>query len=201
MAANHLVGASETDIRDAIEPQADPDQSGSEAEQVKSKSLERIMGIVKRASKRGVHLFQKIDQAKASHGNVHAQARLDVSQTTDAKVAQTGPITFPARYEGAAGYVNIATVGPHASISWRSYEKTSETSWVVPIAEIEDLSKVDGMSFKTKHFVQWALDTESINGLLMITRGDKRFHLTEIVRRDEVFNRLIAIGSQMWEVC
>jgi hypothetical protein len=47
--------------------------------------------------------------------------------------------------------------------------------------------------------VAWATDREIADGILIIDRHGKQYHLTAISLRDELFNRLISIGSQMWE--
>lgn len=158
------------------------------------------MGFVKSNSKRGVSLFHRADKVRAHHGNTHAQARLDLGQTTR-RVPDAGPFKFPARFNKAPGYIHIATAAMTPSVSWRSHDENLETAWVVMVDDIEDLSKVDGMSVKTKHFVQWALDQESVDGLKLKTSSGECYHLDQVVKRDEVFNRLIAMGNQIWEVC
>lgn len=137
---------------------------------------------------------------KADHGNSHAQARLDIGQTTSQKFSPAGPLKFPACYKGTVGYVYIITDAISPYIEWKSYNKSSKTSWTIQIRDIHDLSKVDGMSFKTGQVVRWALDKEAVDGLVVTTSGGERFHLSAVVKRNEVFNRLIALGNQTWEV-
>ena len=47
--------------------------------------------------------------------------------------------------------------------------------------------------------VSWATGREIADGLLIIDKSGKEYTLTAIPLRDELFNRLIAIGAQMWE--
>lgn len=171
-----------------------------DSDEHRSKKIERVMGFFKHNSKRAVNLFNKTDKMRAGRGNTHAQARLDLGQTTR-EVPDAGPYRFPARYNGAAGYLHLATAAATPSVAWQSHDEDLETAWVVMINDIQGISKVDGMSFKTKHFVQWALDKESVNGLKLTTASGGCYHLDPVVKRDEVFNRLIAMGNQIWEVC
>lgn len=56
-----------------------------------------------------------------------------------------------------------------------------------------------GLGWKSKIFVGWATDREIADGLIVTDTMGKEHHLTAIISRDELFNRLVAIGSQMWE--
>lgn len=132
------------------------------------------MGAVKRTSKRGVHMFHAREQSKADDGDVHARERLDLGKTTGKITAPAGPQRFPARYEGKTGYIYLSTTGPTPCMRWTSHDEVSETAaWVLEIAEIDEISKVDGMSFKTKHFVRWTLDKQAVNGIVMIAKGQR----------------------------
>ena len=45
----------------------------------------------------------------------------------------------------------------------------------------------------------WALEKQVVDGLVVRTKLGDEYHLTAVMIRDELFNRLIAMGSQMWE--
>src|ERR1700739_33604 len=64
---------------------------------------------------------------------------------------------------------------------------------------LQEIKKVGGLGWKGKMVVGWATDREIANGILIIDKNDNQKQLTAIVPRDELFNRLIAIGHQMWE--
>lgn len=51
----------------------------------------------------------------------------------------------------------------------------------------------------TKIAVAWATNDEVTDGILIRTTTGEQFHLTAIASRDELFNRLVAIGTQAWE--
>jgi hypothetical protein len=47
--------------------------------------------------------------------------------------------------------------------------------------------------------VGWATDKDIADGIIVRDEQGRELHLTAIALRDEFFNRLIAIGGQMWE--
>ena len=80
---------------------------------------------------------------------------------------------------------------------------------VVPVNDIVALKKV-GMSTVKRTALSWALDSEGAGGTGMEVKVIRRptgiapvedtLELTSIVRRDELFNRLIALGDQRWQM-
>lgn len=45
----------------------------------------------------------------------------------------------------------------------------------------------------------WATSREIADGLIVIDKDGNEKHITAIAQREELFNRLVAIGGQMWE--
>lgn len=85
---------------------------------------------------------------------------------------------------------------------------------VVPIDDVVALKKV-GMSTVKSTALSWALDSEGAGGTgLEVTvkrrmaqpdtpldhNWEQTIPLKSIVRRDELFNRLIAMGEQRWQM-
>jgi hypothetical protein len=64
---------------------------------------------------------------------------------------------------------------------------------------VQEIKKVGGLGWKTKLVVGWATDRDIADGLLIIDKDGNQKQLTAIALRDELFNRLIALGKQMWE--
>jgi hypothetical protein len=64
---------------------------------------------------------------------------------------------------------------------------------------MQEIKKVGGLGWKTKLVVGWATDREIADGLLIVDKGGNQKQLTAIALREELFNRLIALGKQMWE--
>jgi hypothetical protein len=73
-------------------------------------------------------------------------------------------------------------------------------AWTVAIGDVLELRKVGGLGWKSKLIVGWALGSEVVDGIIVKTRGGDELHLTAISTRDDLFNRLISMGGQMWEV-
>ena len=69
----------------------------------------------------------------------------------------------------------------------------------IAIADIAEIKKVGGLGWKTKLVVGWATDREIADGIIVTDKEGGRKHLTAIALREELFNRLIAMGTQMWE--
>ena len=140
------------------------------------------------------------DKAKAKAGIQHAKNRLGVIKHPASSIPPTGPIRFPARYKGKKGHVYITATATTPAVSWTSDIQDVVPSWSVAIAEIEELKKVGGLGWKSKIVVGWALGREVVDGLVIRTKKGKDLHVTAVSMRDELFNRLIAMGSQMWEL-
>lgn len=56
-----------------------------------------------------------------------------------------------------------------------------------------------GLGWKTKLVVGWATSREIADGIIIIDKRGNSRHLTAIGLREELFNRLIAMGNQVWE--
>jgi len=80
---------------------------------------------------------------------------------------------------------------------------------VIPIDDIIALKKL-GLSTVKRTALSWALDSEGAGGTGLEVKVIRRpteleqvhetLELTSIVRRDELFNRLIALGNQQWQM-
>ena len=45
----------------------------------------------------------------------------------------------------------------------------------------------------------WALDREIADGMEIVSKTGEVFTITAMALRDELFNRLVAMGGQKWE--
>lgn len=84
-------------------------------------------------------------------------------------------------------------------MSWTSDLDNIQPAWTVAIEDISDLKKVGGLGWKSKIVVGWSTGSEVVDGLVIKTKQGDDYHLTAIAVRDDLFNRLIAMGNQMWE--
>lgn len=69
-------------------------------------------------------------------------------------------------------------------------------TWCLPFNR---LKKLGGLGWKAKLVVGWALDRELADGVEIVDKNDNHYIVTAMVLRDELFNRLIAMGGQKWE--
>ena len=56
-----------------------------------------------------------------------------------------------------------------------------------------------GLGWKGRIVVGWATDREVKDGIVIVDKSGKEYRVTALKERDELFNRLIAMGNQVWE--
>jgi hypothetical protein len=137
------------------------------------------------------------DRLKATAGAPHAKDRLGVLKHGQDPIS--GPIQFPARFKGKKGHAYITTTATSPAISWTTEKEDIEPIFSIAIADILEIKKVGGLGWKSKLVVGWATDREIADGILIIDNQGTKKLLTAIALREELFNRLVALGAQMWE--
>ncbi|KAI9883449.1 MAG: hypothetical protein M1823_004783 [Watsoniomyces obsoletus] len=201
--------ASHEEIQSAIHPNAEAHQDAVTREQdphKKPKHGRKLLAFFKGTTRAGVSTILGTDRLKASVGDEHAKMRLGVIPDP-IDVAKSGPVDFRARYHGKKGHLYLLSSSSSTPLPkiFFSYESTWEKAvngpvvFEVLIQDIKELKKIGGLGWKSKLVVGWALDRELADGLEVVDRLGKEYQLTAIPLRDELFNRLIAIGGQKWE--
>jgi hypothetical protein len=155
------------------------------------------MALIKGTAKGSVNAALGADKVKAAAGAHHAKARLGAVKSGPDPA--TGPVRFPARYNGQKGHAYITATATTPALSWTSKIEDLDPGLTLTIADIVEIRKVGGLSWKSKIVVGWATDREIANGVLVRDVSGREVHLTALSMRDELFNRLVAMGSQMWE--
>lgn len=210
MNGDHVtLDASHEEIQDAIH--SDPNQKAAESEQAaqekhKHKHGEHILGFFKGTTKTGVETKFGLDKARAKIGSEHARNHLGVLPKPG-ETELSGPVDFKARYHGRKGWVYISTNTPIPTVSFSSSSSdgTGEepekagAKLSVPIQDIKELKKVGGLGWKAKIVVGWATGKTVADGLEIVDRKGTTYKLTAIRLREELFNRLVAMGGQKWE--
>ncbi|KAK6720845.1 hypothetical protein SNK05_003938 [Fusarium graminearum] len=196
----HLEGVSQAEIAAAVQP--DPnilnEDDENDEEKSKHKKSHRIMNFIRTTAKGGVTTALAADKAKAKAGAPHAKNRLGVVKGEQPNPI-TGPIRFPARYKGKKGHAYITATATTPAVSWTIELEDLKPAWTVSIGEIDELKKMGGLGWKSKIIVGWAMGSEIVDGLIIKTKDGQEHHLTAVSMRDQLFNRLISMGSQMWE--
>lgn len=91
------------------------------------------------------------------------------------------------------------------SATLRTLRETAEKArptahFSIQVDAIVSLRKLGGLGWKGKLVVGWALESEVADGIEIETRDGKKYFVTALPRRDELFNRLAAISKDhQWE--
>jgi len=178
----------------------------------KAKKSKRLVGFIKGTTKAGVQSVLGVDRLKATVGSEPAKTRLGVVQPNSGKSGAAaitnksadGPASFHARHHGKKGRLVISTSATTPCVSFERLSdsplKQPEPIFSIAIDDIRELRKIGGLGWKGKLVVGWALGTEVADGLEIVDVHGKREKITAIQRRDEVFNRLIALSDKHhWE--
>ncbi|KAJ7756935.1 hypothetical protein B0H16DRAFT_1537466 [Mycena metata] len=168
----------------------------------------KLVNLVKKGIRGTVHTALGADQVKAKAGSETAKRRLGVLPR---QREMSGPVDFACRYEGKKGHVYIATKATIPCVAFSLDSKIGSLGssargesdlnpiWSIAVGDIAEIRKVGGFGWKARLVVGWALDREIADGLDIVTKRGEVVSLTAMVLRDELFNRLVAMGGQKWE--
>ncbi|KAB8275679.1 hypothetical protein BDV30DRAFT_224810 [Aspergillus minisclerotigenes] len=125
-----------------------------------------------------------------------------------------GPLKFEAKFERKRGTVVIDSSQEQPVLYFTTCQsaklddlrlenqKKSAVLFQIPINEIKELKKTEGLGWKGKLIVELTAGTkDSIDGLV-ISRMEPQYqsyHVTGMRGRNQLFNRLIAMDAQFWE--
>ncbi|ORY61026.1 uncharacterized protein BCR38DRAFT_526516 [Pseudomassariella vexata] len=170
----------------------------------------RILGFFKSTTKGLVKSAIRADAMRAKAGSKPAKARLGAVMTANDNLT-SGPIEFKARYKGHKGHVYISTKATIPAVAFSTdvtIEKVGTVDredlhpgWSIAVSDIKELKKIGGYGWKAKIAVGWSLGREIADGLEITDRMGVVWEVTALPLRDELFNRLIAMGGQKWEAC
>lgn len=178
---------------------------------VKGKRIPKIIDFFRGVSKGAVRTAVGGDHLRAKVTGAHAAKDRLGAIPADGEAPVSGPVEFKARYEGKKGHVYITKKATIPSIGFCVRESRElvgglgeekeqvDPEWSVAIADIVEMKKVGGYGWKAKLVVGWSLGKEINDGLEIVTRDGKRYKITAMPLRDELFNRLVAMGGQKWE--
>jgi len=172
------------------------------------KKSNKIVNFFRSTVKGGVETSIGADRLKAAVGSEHAKNRIGAVPPKNADNT-SGPVEFKSRYDGKKGHLYITTKATIPCIAF-STDKTIEKIgaldredlhplWSIPVGEIKEMRKVGGYGWKAKMIVGWAMGREVADGMVITDRKGVETKLTAIPLRDELFNRLVAMGGQKWE--
>jgi hypothetical protein len=167
----------------------------------------KILGFFKGTTAATVQTAISIDTLKAKAGSAASKNRVGVvPHKRDA--LDNGPIEFQCRYKGHKGHAYITTRATIPCVAF-STDKTIEKigtqeredlhpAWTIAVADIAEMKKVGGYGWKAKLVVGWALSRQIKDGVTITNRQGDSWTVTAMPERDEMFNRLAAMGGQKW---
>lgn len=199
--------ATGSEIHEAIhhDPNEKLVSDAAAAEKPKHRHGEHILGFFKGTTKTGVEAKFGIDKVKAKVGSRTAKNHLGILPKASEQIP-SGPVDFKARYHGHKGWIYISTIGavPSVSFSRTAYDSSvdgeiSDAVFSISIQDIKELKKIGGLGWKSKLVVGWATGKTVADGLEITDKSGNVWRLTAIRLREELFNRLVAMGRQKWE--
>jgi len=198
--------ASHEEIQNAIHKDPNAPAEPEEPKKKKHHTGERVIGFFKGTTKTGVDTKFGIDKIRANLGSEAARNHLGVIPKDD-KIEPMGPVDFKGRYHGSKGWIYVSTNVPTPTISF-SYTSSDGTGqepenakakFSVPIQDIRELKKVGGLGWKSKIVVGWATGKTVADGLEIVDCNGNVYKVTAVRLREELFNRLVAMGGQKWD--
>jgi hypothetical protein len=168
----------------------------------------KILGFFKGTTKGAVKTAIAEDTVRAKMGSRHAKNRLGVVEPKGASLT-SGPVEFKGRHEGSKGHVYITTSATIHCVAFSTDSTIDKTGtanrqdlhplWTVAVSDIVELKKFGGYGWKSKLVVGWSLERGVSDGLEIVTKTGETYKITALPLRDELFNRLVAMGGQKWE--
>jgi len=127
--------------------------------------------------------------------------------------APMGPLKFEAKFERKRGTVVIDSSKEPPLLYFTTQnsgalddlrienQKDSKVLFQIPVTEIRELKKTEGLGWKGKLIVELTVKSKEVaDGLVVCGREvGQCYHLTGMKGRNQLFNRLVAIDAQFWE--
>jgi hypothetical protein len=212
--ADYPLNATEEELDEAMahDPTVPHETGGEDIDKAKDskhgKKGSKILNFFRGTVKGGVETTMTADKVKAAAGSKHAKNRLGAVPAKGEDLT-SGPVEFKCRYDGKKGHVYITTKATIPCIAF-STDSTIEKIgardredlhplWSMPAGDISELRKVGGFGWKAKLVVGWAMGREVADGMVITDRRGDEKRVTAMPLRDELFNRLVAMGGQKWE--
>jgi len=199
------VGATQPDVLDAaLSSVAEKTVHDDNEEKPKHKHLSKVVRLFKGNSKTLVETKLAIDHGRAAVGSEKAKGHLGVLPKTKSLI-YAGPSEFKCRFEGKPGWAVITeSASPSLLFTYddprpRSSKKL-EPVFEIAIKDIKRLKRAAAfVNAAVESFAKFSTDKELLASLEIEDEKEKTWRLTAMPERDELFNRLVAIGDQRWE--
>lgn len=202
--------ASRAEKEYAVMPTLEPIQTpGHQDEGPKHGKLNKLLRVFKGQTKATVEAKLAIDHVRAAAGNEKAKGHLGVLPK-EKNLVYAGPSEFKGRYQGKEGWLYITETAEPYLVFTKADARTAagkspeRAELTIPIKEIKRLKRATAFANKPAEMVAKYSEDHDLLGSLEISTADTNqandvYRFTAIPERDELFNRLVAIGQQRWE--
>ncbi|KAJ5715861.1 uncharacterized protein N7483_013042 [Penicillium malachiteum] len=186
---------------------------GSLEPKPKRRTMLKILKFIRRTIATAIKGHIAFDRAIAIAGAAHTKNLIGMLQRGHFSATPFGPLKFDAKFERKRGAAVIDTSKQPPVLYFTTYQsaglddlriesrKQSSILFQIPVTEIKELKKTEGLGWKRKLIVELTAGSkEAADGLVVI--GDdlgQSYHLTGMRSRNQLFNRLVAIDAQFWE--
>lgn len=179
-------------------------ESKGDDEGPKHKHLSKIVKVFKGQTKAGVDTKLGIDRVRAVAGSEKAKGHVGVLPKEE-QIVYAGPTDFKARYKGKKGWVHITT-GDKPAVVFTTQDKEPVTGLIdkdvevsIAVSDIYILKRAAAFSNKVgEKLTEFSQDRELLSALEIQDAKEKTWRFTALPERDELFNRLVAMGNQRW---
>ncbi|KAJ5667787.1 uncharacterized protein N7477_006357 [Penicillium maclennaniae] len=156
----------------------------------------KLLKFVRRTIATAIRGHIAMDRAMAIAGSAHTKNLLTMLQKRGFVSKPFGPLKFDAKFERKRG----AAVIDSSKEPPRSSRKEKSVLFQIPVTDIRELKKTEGLGWKGKLIVELTAGSkEAADGLVVGGKDGQSFHLTGMRSRNQLFNRLVAIDAQFWE--
>jgi hypothetical protein len=201
--------ASRGDKMDAVLPDPLPQDPTAKDEGPKHKRMSKVLRFFKGETKAVVESKLAVDHVRAAAGSEKAKGHLGVLPK-EKNLVYAGPSDFKARYQGKSGWLYITETEEPLLVFTRrdprpaGAKTVADAEVTIPIKEIKRLKRATAFASMPAEMAASYSEEKQLLGSVEISTADTDqandvYRFTAIPERDELFNRLVAIGQQRWE--
>lgn len=179
----------------------------------KRKFASKLFKFVRRTISTAIKGHATFDRAMTMAGSMQAKHLVNLLENGGWVSPPVGPLKFDAKFERKRGAAVVDSTKEPPVLYFTTNQssviddlrlesrKKGSVLFQIPVTDIRELKKTEGLGWKGKLIVELTAGSkDSADGLIISgTEGDQIYHLTGMRARNQLFNRLIAIGAQFWE--
>lgn len=173
----------------------------------------KVFRFMRRTIGSAIQGHAAFDRAIAIAGAAQTNNLLGMLHTIGGIAAPAGPLKFDGKYQRKRGAVVVDSTKEPPILYFTTYQssglddlrlesrKKGSVLFQLPVTDIQELKKTEGLGWKGKLIVELTAGSkESVDGLVISgPELEQSYHITGMRERNQLFNRLVAIGMQFWE--